>query len=473
MVFASAIFIFLFLPMTMFFYWIIPKRFKNSCLFIASIIFYSWGGIVYTALVLFSITVNYFLGRRINNCGTKKRYYLIISVIFNLGILGFFKYCNFICDNISFLISLIVPNFCIDIPQIPLPIGISFFTFQIMSYIIDLYRGDIKVQNNIVNLGLYIMLFPQLIAGPIVRYIDIEKEITERKITVDSMVYGTKRFIIGLAKKVLIANAMGKWADAAFGLHSSILSTPMAWLGILGYTMQIYFDFSAYSDMAIGLGKVWGFNFLENFNYPYIACSMQDFWRRWHMSLTNWFRDYLYIPLGGNRKGKKRTYINNFIIFFCTGLWHGAAWNFIIWGLFHGMFLIIEKAGVNKIIKNLPTIIQHFYTLIIVCIGWVFFRANNLTHSFEYIKRMFIWNINGNIRFWYQLENWNILIGIIAIILCAPVFPVLCSKIKKKVGSSYSLFFCCISNICYLTLYGLSVCFIAGSSFNPFIYFRF
>lgn len=337
MVFTSAIFIFMFLPITLLGYYLVPKNFKNIWLFFVSIIFYSWSGVYYAILFLFSAYMNYLFGIWMERTNKRKKV-LVISLFWNLGLLGFFKYFTFILFNIQRFIQIFISGFTMKIPQITLPVGISFFTFQIMSYVIDLYRKEIKVQRKFSNLGLYILLFPQLIAGPIVRYIDVEKEINNRYVNIDIFDYGVRRFILGFSKKILIANTMGIWADNVFNTPWDKMSSPLAWLGIFGYGMQIFFDFSAYSDMAIGLGKMFGFHFLENFEYPYISKSIQEFWRRWHMSLSQWFRDYLYIPLGGNRKGLKRTYINLIIVFFCTGLWHGAAWNFIFWGLFHGVF---------------------------------------------------------------------------------------------------------------------------------------
>ena len=315
------------------------------------------------------------------------------------------------------------------------------------------------------------MLFPQLIAGPIVRYIDVEKEIYERKVDIDKFYIGLKRFVLGLGKKVLIANAMGSWADYAFTISLDKLSTPLAWLGIFGYTMQIYFDFSAYSDMAIGLGKMFGFDFLENFNYPYISQNIQEFWRRWHMSLSGWFRDYLYIPLGGNRKGKKRAYINSFIVFFCTGLWHGAAWNFIFWGLFHGIFLIIEKIGFGDILKRIPRIFRHIYTLLVVIIGWVFFRAETFTMALRYLKRLFIFDFNKLEYFFLGLDNWKIFMGFCAIIFSLPSIQFAKKYLTNNIKENF--LYELSSMLLYIMLFLISICFITGSSFNPFIYFRF
>ena len=472
MVFASPIFLFLFLPITLLGYYLIHPKFRNFWLFLMSFIFYAWGGLSYALILLFSTLMNYLFGILIDKSKEKyKKSILILSIVYNLGILGFFKYFSFILYNIQEMIRIFIPQFTMEIPKISLPIGISFFTFQIMSYVIDLYRKEIRLQKSFLNLGLYIMLFPQLIAGPIVRYIDVEKEIYERKVDIDKFYIGLKRFVLGLGKKVLIANAMGSWADYAFTISLDKLSTPLAWLGIFGYTMQIYFDFSAYSDMAIGLGKMFGFDFLENFNYPYISQNIQEFWRRWHMSLSGWFRDYLYIPLGGNRKGKKKAYINSFIVFFCTGLWHGAAWNFIFWGLFHGIFLIIEKIGFGDILKRLPRIFRHIYTLLVVIIGWVFFRAEAFTMALRYLKRLFIFDFNKLEYFFLGLDNWKIFMGLCAIIFSLPSIQFVKKYLTNNIKESF--LYELSSMLLYTMLFLISICFITGSSFNPFIYFRF
>lgn len=470
MVFASASFLFLFFPITLGLYYIINRKYRNAWLFIASFVFYAWSGVAYAILILTSTIVNYFMGLTIDRAMEKKRkLYVTIGVVYNLSVLGFFKYFNFFVDNIEKVIKIALPAFEFGEPIIPLPIGISFFTFQIMSYIIDLYRCEIKVQKSFVNLGLYIMLFPQLIAGPIVRYIDVEEQISNRKETLESFSIGIKRFVLGLAKKVCIANAMGAWADAAFD-NLSLLNTPMAWLGIVAYMMQIFFDFSAYSDMAIGLGKMFGFDFLENFNYPYIARSMQDFWRRWHMSLTTWFRDYLYIPLGGNRHGKFKTYRNNLVVFFCTGMWHGASWNFILWGLYHGVFLILEKIGLSKFLKKIPKVLSHCYVLLFVIIGWVFFRANDLTQSVYYLKNLFVLNMDHMEFFLMSLENWKIFMLLCAIVFSTPIVPKLKCIFIKQCNSCVQEI---VATIVYFCLFVISIMFVAGSNFNPFIYFRF
>ena len=472
MVFASAIFLFLFLPITIIGYFLIKPKYKNFWLFIMSLVFYAWGGLIYAILFIFSAYINFLFGIWMEKDRERKKLILFLSIVWNLGILAYFKYSSFILLNLQVIIQIFIPNFKINIVHVPLPIGISFFTFQIMTYVIDLYREEIKVQKKFINLGLYIMLFPQLIAGPIVRYIDIEKEINNRKVDIDLIDEGIKRFILGLGKKIFIANIMGTWADTVFNMSLEKINTPLAWLGIFGYTMQIFFDFSAYSDMAIGLGKIFGFHFLENFNYPYISRNIQEFWRRWHISLSQWFKDYLYIPLGGNRKGKMRTYINLLIVFFLTGLWHGSSWNFIFWGIFHGVFLIIERLGLKKFLEKIPKILQHFYTMIIVIIGWVFFRADSFIFALKYLKILFIPNFIHMESFLVELENLKLFIAVCAIIFSTPIVPKLKNILLNNIFKNkfyYEIF----RNFIYIIFFLLSVIFLAGSNFNPFIYFHF
>lgn len=472
MVFASAIFLFLFLPITIIGYFLIKPKYKNFWLFIMSLVFYAWGGLIYAILFIFSAYINFLFGIWMEKDRERKKLILFLSIVWNLGILAYFKYSSFILLNLQVIIQIFIPNFKINIVHVPLPIGISFFTFQIMTYVIDLYREEIKVQKKFINLGLYIMLFPQLIAGPIVRYIDIEKEINNRKVDIDLIDEGIKRFILGLGKKIFIANIMGTWADTVFNMSLEKINTPLAWLGIFGYTMQIFFDFSAYSDMAIGLGKIFGFHFLENFNYPYISRNIQEFWRRWHISLSQWFKDYLYIPLGGNRKGKIRTYINLLIVFFLTGLWHGSSWNFIFWGIFHGVFLIIERLGLKKVLEKTPKILQHLYTMIIVIIGWVFFRADSFIFALKYLKILFIPNFIHMESFLVELENLKLFIAVCAIIFSTPIVPKLKNILLNNIFKNkfyYEIF----RNFIYIIFFLLSVIFLAGSNFNPFIYFHF
>ena len=472
MVFASAIFLFLFLPITIIGYFLIKPKYRNFWLFIMSLVFYAWGGLIYAILFIFSAYINFLFGIWMEKNRRRKKLILSLSIVWNLGILAYFKYSSFILLNLQAVIQIFIPSFKINIVSVPLPIGISFFTFQIMTYVIDLYREEIKVQKKFINLGLYIMLFPQLIAGPIVRYIDIEKEINNRKVDINLIDEGIKRFILGLGKKIFIANIMGTWADTVFNTPLEKINTPLAWLGIFGYTMQIFFDFSAYSDMAIGLGKIFGFHFLENFNYPYISRNIQEFWRRWHISLSQWFKDYLYIPLGGNRKGEIRTYINLLTVFFLTGLWHGASWNFIFWGIFHGLFLIIERLGLKKFLQKIPKILQHFYTMIIVIIGWVFFRSNSFIFALKYLKKLFIPNFIYMESFFVELETLKLFIALCAIVFSTPIVPKLRNVLLNNIFKNkfcYEIF----RNFIYIIFFLLSVIFLAGSNFNPFIYFHF
>ena len=472
MVFASAIFLFLFLPITIIGYFLIKPKYRNFWLFIMSLVFYAWGGLIYAILFIFSAYINFLFGIWMEKNRRRKKLILSLSIVWNLGILAYFKYSSFILLNLQAVIQIFIPSFKINIVSVPLPIGISFFTFQIMTYVIDLYREEIKVQKKFINLGLYIMLFPQLIAGPIVRYIDIEKEINNRKVDINLIDEGIKRFILGLGKKIFIANIMGTWADTVFNMSLEKINTPLAWLGIFGYTMQIFFDFSAYSDMAIGLGKIFGFHFLENFNYPYISRNIQEFWRRWHISLSQWFKDYLYIPLGGNRKGEIRTYINLLTVFFLTGLWHGASWNFIFWGIFHGLFLIIERLGLKKFLEKIPKILQHFYTMIIVIIGWVFFRSNSFIFALKYLKKLFIPNFIYMESFFVELETLKLFIALCAIVFSTPIVPKLRNVLLNNIFKNkfcYEIF----RNFIYIIFFLLSVIFLAGSNFNPFIYIHF
>lgn len=474
MVFASPIFLFLFLPCVLLIYYLINPKLRNTWLCITSFIFYAWGGVSYAFLMVVSIVVNYIFGLYVGNKERKyRRSVLVTAIIYNLIILGFFKYFNFVINSITAGLGIIDVPLSVDVPIIPLPIGISFYTFQILSYVVDVYRDKVEAQKNIINLGLYVMLFPQLIAGPIVRYIDIDKEIQNRQITIDSTREGLKRFILGLAKKVLIANGVGSLADNFFG--SAYINTPMAWIGIIAYTLQIFFDFSGYSDMAIGLGRIFGFNFLENFNYPYISRSIQEFWRRWHISLSSWFKDYLYIPLGGNRKGQLRTYINSGIVFLCTGLWHGASWTFVIWGIYHGFFIIIEKLGLGSILKKIPSFICHIYTILVVMIGWVFFRADTLSNAIVYIKKLFVLDLNNLEYFYMQIDNNHIIALVLGIIFSIPIVNFIKEKFKNfslnnSISGNVGLV---ISDCSYLVLFVVVILFVAGASFNPFIYFQF
>jgi alginate O-acetyltransferase complex protein AlgI len=424
--------------------------------------------------MLISIIINFYFGLVIDR---SKQYYakllLLGCIAINLGTLGYFKYFGFFIHNINVLLG----KQGADTRSIILPIGISFYTFQALSYVIDVYRSklngsSLKAQNNIVKLALYISFFPQLIAGPIVKYHDVEQQINNRSVNVEYMAYGIKRFIYGIGKKVLISNTMAVVVDDIFAIPMGQLGTGVAWLGIICYTLQIYFDFSGYSDMAIGLGKMFGFTFMENFNYPYVANSIKEFWRRWHISLSTWFKEYVYIPLGGNRKSLHKTYFNLMIVFFLTGLWHGASWNFIIWGVFHGVFLIIERIGFEKVLeKNKIKLFNHLYMLLIVMIGWVFFRAETVSQAGYYIKTLFSLTPGGIQYNIYQFVNTEIIATIIiGILLCG----FLQSSIKKLKNMVYEYEKTYIIEIISMTvIFLLCITSMASGTYNPFIYFRF
>ncbi|EHL19344.1 hypothetical protein HMPREF9628_01528 [Peptoanaerobacter stomatis] len=478
MVFASATFIFIFLPITFILYFLFPNKFKNFILLLASLVFYSWGGLRYTIILLSSIVFNYFIAIMIGSRPALKykglrKFYLIIAIMFNIGVLFFYKYFNFFVDNVNIIFSIVNVK-QLEVTKIVLPVGISFFTFQILSYIIDVYRNEVNVQKNIIKLALYIALFPQLIAGPIVRYIDIENMMSSRNIDIHSIRLGIERFIIGLGKKVILADTMGKMADNYFNNLDNI-STPMAWLMGITYSLQIYYDFSAYSDMAIGLGKVFGFEFLENFNYPYISKNIKEFWRRWHISLSTWFRDYLYIPLGGNRKGALKTYRNLLIVFFVTGLWHGASWTFVFWGLYHGMFLLIEKkTKIDDFFEN-RRFIARIYTLVVVMIGWIFFRADTINKAFHIIINLFNFNFT-NYRFVFSEAKFsNILFLLLAIFFLKPRYKSFINFINSIKSYNEKVFYrvLCVYDLLLILLFVVEICFVTSTDFNPFIYFRF
>lgn len=465
MVFSSFTFLFIFLPLVLLTYFLAKKRqLRNIVLLVFSLIFYAWGEPVYVILMLLSIIVNYFIALKIERRKRGKKKWMIIDVIFNLGVIGFFKYGNFIIQNIN---SIFHSN--IGEMDLALPIGISFYTFQVLSYVIDVYRKTVPTQKSIVNLGMYVTLFPQLIAGPIVRYETVAEEIENRKENFTEVVEGLKRFFIGLGKKVLIANQMALIADTIYGGDLATTGTVSLWLAAISYTLQIYFDFSGYSDMAIGLGRMFGFHFLENFNYPYIAKSITDFWRRWHISLSTWFRDYVYIPLGGNRVSKFKWLRNILVVWLLTGLWHGASWNFILWGVYYGVILIIEKVFLGRIIEKLPKVLQHIYALFFIIIGWVIFRVEDFSQMGIVLQKMFTWqassiidNIILNFDIFSSLPY--ILIGIIG---SMPLWTKV--REKRKQTNSYLI----VSNLWSFGIFMLSICFLLVATYNPFIYFRF
>ena len=463
MVFSSMVFMCIFLPVVFILHCILPGiRLKNALLLLASVLFYAYGEPVYIILLFVSTLLNYFCACLIESSKYKK-VILTLAVICNLGILIVFKYTDFILGTVNTLTGLHLP-----LPQIRMPIGISFFTFQAMSYVIDVYRGTTKAQKNYAKVLLYISFFPQLIAGPIVKYHDIAQEIDNRTQSLEGVSLGIRRFSAGLCKKVLISNTMGLVADQLFGASAGNINAAGAWLGAISYMLQIYFDFSGYSDMAIGLGWMFGFHFKENFNYPYISGSIREFWRRWHISLSGWFLEYLYIPLGGNRKGKFRTVVNKMIVFLCTGIWHGAAVNFLFWGIYHGCFLMLEEyvPWIGRKGSKLKAVFQHIYALLVVCIGFVFFRADTMSQGLFWIKEMFTgftWNAAA-MSFAVQQITPVLLVTLAgALIACCPVIKTVNNK-KWYAPFAY---------VC--SLLGLVVCMLslASGTYNPFIYFRF
>lgn len=472
MVFSSTIFLFVFLPVVLIINFLLKKGYRNFFLLISSLFFYAWGEGLLVLLMLSSIGINYVSGIGIAYFLERKKKVsaiaLGVAIAANLALLFYYKYTNFIITNLQEI------GFYVDYEHanIFLPIGISFFTFQGISYLVDVFRKETEVQKNLFHLGLYISFFPQLIAGPIVRYHDVHQQIKKRKITSSLFAQGIVRFVRGLAKKVIIANNAAFIADQVFSVSAAEIATSSAWLGIICYTIQIYFDFSGYSDMAIGLGKMLGFNFKENFNYPYISRSIQEFWRRWHISLSTWFRDYLYIPLGGNRKGVIKTYRNLIIVFFITGLWHGASWNFIFWGLFHGLFLILERAKIIRTYK-LPILFQHLYVLTIVMLGWVFFRAETMKEAVIFVKSL-VGSTSGvnQIAFIY-LNPYTVVMICIAIVFSMPIRKTIDDFCSRLLNTSTKSVFEISKYSFYLLLLLLSIIELAQSSYNPFIYFRF
>ena len=469
MLFSSLTFICLFLPLVCAVYFLVRPGLRNYVLLAASILFYAWGEPTYVAIMLLTILLNYGGALLISRARSPKgrKCWLTLTVILDLGVLLYFKYFNFFIGNIN---EWFHGN--LDFIHVVMPIGISFYTFQAISYAVDVYRGDTPVQKDIFKLALFICLFPQLIAGPIVKYNDIAAQIDERETSLDKIVGGVRRFIMGLAKKVLIANMMGSVADKVFSQAPDTLQTWVLWMGAVTYSLQLFFDFSGYSDMAIGLGKIFGFDIKENFNYPYISKSITEFWRRWHISLSSWFRNYLYIPLGGNRRGKGRTYLNLFIVFLCTGFWHGAAWNFIFWGIWHGIFIVAERlTGLNKQEDSRwwCNALKHLYTILVFVVGWVMFRADNMDYAREFICGMF--GAGGHGEALYELGYYADLpemMAFVAAILCSvPLFRnFLHMDGRKKV---YRI----AVNTWLLVLLALSITSIAVSTYNPFIYFRF
>jgi alginate O-acetyltransferase complex protein AlgI len=471
MVFSSLLFLFRFLPAVLLAYYILPGCCRNLVLFLASLFFYAWGEPVYVVLILFSTLVDYIAGRAVAYCReTGKERGAVLGVVFsaavNLGLLGFFKYSNFFLVMVHKATGIYVPTL-----SLALPIGISFYTFQTMSYTIDVYRKEAKVQKNFITFGAYVALFPQLIAGPIIRYRDIAKQLEDRKETFSAFCGGMVRFTAGLGKKVLIANQMGELWETVSGMTAGKLTTATAWLGVLAFTLQIYFDFSGYSDMAIGLGAMFGFSFPENFNYPYESKSITEFWRRWHISLGTWFREYVYIPLGGNKKGRGRQIWNLLIVWMLTGLWHGACFNFVLWGIYYGVLLILEKFFWKSILEKIPAFFCHVYTMLLVMIGWSLFSWQDMTDSTAYIKTMFFCGKSGlaDSQTMYLLLSYLLL-------LFVAVFGSLslCKKITNKYLFAPGTVVRGAAEIVFVLVVWIAcVAMLVNSSYNPFLYFRF
>lgn len=466
MVFSSTIFLCVYLPLVLLGYYICPKKGKNLFLLIVSLIFYAWGEPKYVFLMIFSILVNYVFGLLMDKHRENKKrlkLMLVISVIIDLGLLSVFKYTDFIITNIN---SVFGAGF--DLLNIALPIGISFYTFQAMSYTIDVYRDDVRVQRNLIDFGMYITMFPQLIAGPIVRYSDVQDQLAVRNVTAADFSEGIMRFVVGLGKKVLLANQMGAVWTQIYALGGDI-SALMAWTGAAAYTFQIYFDFSGYSDMAIGLGRMFGFKFPENFRYPYESVSITDFWRRWHITLSTWFKEYLYIPLGGNRRGLARQALNLLIVWTLTGFWHGAGWNFVMWGLYYFAILFIEKLFLLKALDKLPRLFRHAYALLLIVIGWVIFASDDVSVMLPYLGSMF--GANGALG---GMDVYTLLTRAALMVICCVastelprrLFVTAAGKMNEKAAFT-------VKSVLTLALLALSVVFLIGDSYNPFLYFRF
>lgn len=466
MVFSSTIFLCVYLPLVLLGYYICPKKGRNLFLLIVSLVFYAWGEPKYVFLMIFSILVNYIFGRLMDKHRENKKrlkLMLVLSVVIDLGLLSVFKYTDFIITNVNAIFS---ANF--DLLNIALPIGISFYTFQAMSYTIDVYRDDVRVQKNLIDFGMYITMFPQLIAGPIVRYADVQDQLAERSVTTADFSEGVMRFVVGLGKKVLLANQMGAvWSDI-YALGGDV-SALMAWTGAIAYTFQIYFDFSGYSDMAIGLGRMFGFKFPENFRYPYQSVSITDFWRRWHITLSTWFKEYLYIPLGGNRRGLARQALNLLIVWSLTGFWHGAGWNFVLWGLYYFVILFIEKLFLLKALDKLPKFFRHVYALVLIIIGWVIFASDDVSVLLPYLGSMF--GANGAIG---GMDVYTLLTKAVLLIICCIASTELPKKLfLSAAGAMNEKAAFTLKSVLMIALLALSMILLIGDSYNPFLYFRF
>lgn len=479
MVFSSPAFLFLFLPITLTVYWASPSRLRNAWLLLASLFFYAWGEGFFALIMLASIVFNWGAALLVDRAGSGRGRGIVLAsaVVVNLGLLVFWKYANFGVDTLNpILVALGMGP--IQLSPVHLPAGISFFTFHALSYVIDVYRRTSPAQPNLGRAALYISLFPQLVAGPIIRYHDIVDQLNERVMKGEWIAGGLMRFVLGFGKKILIANTTGAAADKIFAVPAGELSLPMAWLGIVCYTLQIYYDFSGYSDMAIGLGRIFGFHFLENFNYPYAARSVREFWQKWHISLSNWFRDYFYIPLGGSRGGEWKTYRNLVLVFALCGFWHGASWVFLLWGLWHGFFLVIERTRAGRVLEALPRALQHSYTLIIVMMGWVLFRADSLPHAWTFVQSLWGFGpLTSDVRPIASMVDGRLISAILlGILFSAPLFPRMVDFLKGFSQNSNGTISPIVARAGLAlgsVVFLVSVAAMAAGTYNPFIYFRF
>ena len=488
MLFSSMTFLWFFLPAVFFVHSILPYKFKNVFLLLSSLLFYSWGEPIYILLMLSSILINYLLALWINciQTGQAKESHggrksqrrgafavLIFAVLINVGLLWYFKYYSTFASGVNSVLSSIKGREIsfLTVKEIALPLGISFYTFQILSYVIDVYKKKCSAQKNLINFALYVSFFPQLVAGPIVQYKDVERQIKSRQLNSTQIAEGIRRFIYGLSKKVLLANTIASVADSIFAIPIETISSKWLWIGTFLYTLQIYYDFSGYSDMAIGLGKMFGFDFLENFNYPYISSSIREFWRRWHISLSSWFKEYIYIPLGGNRKGKLRTYLNLSVVFVVTGIWHGATLNYLLWGCYHGLFSLLERGTFGRLLdKNRFKLVNHIYTLFVVAIGWAIFRCDSLINALQLLKHMFVWS-NNSLYTWYDFFSIRSIVTIVIAILLVGFFQRQFQSIRNKyfVSSRAYVF----EVIWQAVLLIACIVMLIGGQYNPFIYFKF
>ncbi|HEX3465785.1 MAG TPA: MBOAT family protein [Candidatus Elarobacter sp.] len=477
MVFSSEVFLFAFLPAVLGLYFVMPgARAKNAFLVLASIVFYAWGGAMYVPLVLGSALVNYAFGLALSRApgvATRERRLLVgAAIAVNLGVLASFKYAGFLNDNLTFITGGAIGR-NVALSQIYLPLGISFFTFHAISYVVDVYRRTSEARKNPLEVVLYFVFFPQLIAGPIIRYKDVAAQLSRRIVTADGFAYGARRFVVGLGKKVLVANTLGACVDHVFNTAPSEISLPLAWFALAAYTLQIYFDFSGYSDMAIGMARMFGFRFLENFDFPYVAGSVREFWGRWHISLSRWFRDYLYVPLGGNRVAPWRVYANLVVVFFLCGLWHGAKWTFVVWGMIHGLFLVLERAGAMRRITATP-VVRHVYVLAVVMFAWVFFRADSFAYALGFLKALAVAAPAPKLVFWAAADHETLLVFALGCVLATPYAArAVEAALREGPWRTRVVLGAAAVPAALVLIFGASVMKLAAGTYNPFIYFRF